>query len=365
MPEPGVSGPGMPEPDVPGPLPGRGAASEKYGRSGRGRAPPSGPAAPGPPGPPGPGAPKPGPPGPPAPLAPSGPAPEEPEPGMPAEPEAGAGAGAGLLRGANQSLPDFALAPSSAAVEPAAAGAEGSAEPPSRVSRAFRACAADEGADAAAPSVRPDGAVGGVPGRGVEPVRSASGRPVARSLSAIGVRITTGGIGRDPGMLIRMRVVSVVSVFGSSGRGGSTDSGDSSEPAADEYWRDPYGGVPDGYAAPPRPWGPEDELSVSRLKAGSPDWLRRPYFPHAAGQGTARRAHHHTGRRRRTLRDREKPPPRHHTCGGIPGADLALQIPDRPRRVADCGTLEVVAHITATAVPPSMKSARPSSSPKT
>ncbi|MFW3461944.1 hypothetical protein ACN24M_13670 [Streptomyces microflavus] len=104
-----------------------------------------------------------------------------------------------------------------------------------------------------APPARPEGAGGGVPGRGVLPVRSASGRPAAMSLSAIGVRITTGGMGRDPGMLIRMRVVSVVSVFGSSGRGGSTDSGVSSEPAGDGYWRDPYGGVPDGYAAPPRP----------------------------------------------------------------------------------------------------------------
>jgi hypothetical protein len=29
--------------------------------------------------------------------------------------------------------------------------------------------------------------------------------------------MTTGGMGREPGMLIRMRVVSVVSVLGSSG----------------------------------------------------------------------------------------------------------------------------------------------------
>ncbi|SCD30665.1 hypothetical protein GA0115243_100662, partial [Streptomyces sp. ScaeMP-e83] len=308
-----------PEPDVPGPPPGRGAASEKYGRSGRARPPSSGP----PPGPAGPGRPEP--PGAPEPApapAPRGPAPPEPVPGAPPEPgappvpEAGAGAGAGLLRGANQSLPLFALAGSSAA--------DDSVEPPSR------GCAEDgeDGPPDApvppdAPPVRPEGADGGVPGRGVLPVCSASERPEAMSLSAIGVRITTGGMGRDPGMLIRMRVVSVVSVFGSSGRGGSTDSGVSSEPAGDEYWRDPYGGVPDGYAAPPRPWGPEDELSVSRLKAGSPDWLRRPYFPHAAGQGTARRAHHHTGRRRRTLRDRGKPPPRHHTCGGHSGRGLS------------------------------------------
>ncbi|MUT93485.1 hypothetical protein GOL98_28985 [Streptomyces sp. Z38] len=32
------------------------------------------------------------------------------------------------------------------------------------------------------------------------------------------MRTTTGGIGRDPGMLIRIRVVSVVSVLRSSGR---------------------------------------------------------------------------------------------------------------------------------------------------
>jgi hypothetical protein len=36
----------------------------------------------------------------------------------------------------------------------------------------------------------------------------------ALSASLTGVRITTGGIGREPGMLIRMRVVSVVSVLG-------------------------------------------------------------------------------------------------------------------------------------------------------
>ncbi|KAB7852368.1 hypothetical protein FRZ00_02245 [Streptomyces mobaraensis] len=35
--------------------------------------------------------------------------------------------------------------------------------------------------------------------------------------SPTGVRMTTGGMGREPGMLIRIRVVSVVSVFGASG----------------------------------------------------------------------------------------------------------------------------------------------------
>ncbi|QES19993.1 hypothetical protein DEJ46_13485 [Streptomyces venezuelae] len=83
-------------------------------------------------------------------------------------------------------------------------------------------------------------------------------------------------------MLIRIRVVSVVSVLGSSGGAGAAGvpSGASCEGWSDGYWRDPYGGVPEGYAAPPRPWAPEDELSVSRpvsrLKAGSPGWLHRP-----------------------------------------------------------------------------------------
>lgn len=174
----------------------------------------------------------------------------------------------GGLRGANQSLPLFSLAGFSAA---------GSAD-------SVRASAAGAlSGPAGAPSVA------GEPGRGMLPVRSAS----APSVSPTGVRMTTGGMGREPGMLIRMRVVSVVSVLGSwdwdGSAGSGAPSGASCEGCSDGYWRDPYGGVPEGYAAPPRPWGPEDELSVSRLKAGSPDWLRRPYFPHAAGLGTARR----------------------------------------------------------------------------
>jgi hypothetical protein len=133
-------------------------------------------------------------------------------------------------------------------------------------------------------------------GRGVLPVRSLLCLPeepvepdeaaeaaeaVAASTSLMGVRMTTGGIGREPGMLIRMRVVSVVSVLGSSdccSGTASASSGASCVGCSDGYWRVPYGGVPEGYAAPPRPWGPEDELSVSRLKAGSPGWLRRPFF---------------------------------------------------------------------------------------
>ncbi|AYA16914.1 hypothetical protein D4104_26755 [Streptomyces alfalfae] len=85
------------------------------------------------------------------------------------------------------------------------------------------------------------------------------------------MRMTTGGIGREPGMLIRMRVVSVVWVSGSSGRSSAACRRPlSAPPSAAPCAGEPYGGVPEGYAAPPRPWGPADELSFSRLKAGSP-----------------------------------------------------------------------------------------------
>ncbi len=99
------------------------------------------------------------------------------------------------MRGANQSLPLFSLAGF-----PAGASAAG---PPSRASGPPPGAPPDDGA--------------GAPGLGVLPVRSASGRPPDGSVSLIGVRMTTGGIGREPGMLIRIRVVSVVSVLGSSG----------------------------------------------------------------------------------------------------------------------------------------------------
>lgn len=160
-----------------------------------------------------------------------------------------AGAGAGLwgaaLRGANQSLVSFAFGVSSACGGSGAATGSGSGS-----------------------------AAGAGSGAG-------SGGGAGVSLLTV-VRTTTGGIGREPGMLIRIRVVSVVSVLGSSGSAGAAElsSGPSCEGWSDGYWRDPYGGVPEGYAAPPRPWAPEDELSVSRpvsrLKAGSPGWLHRP-----------------------------------------------------------------------------------------
>lgn len=103
-----------------------------------------------------------------------------------------AGAAAGGLRGANQSLPLFSLAGFSAPDSAATA-----------VSR-------DSGAGTVGAACAPLDAE--APGRGVEPVRS----PLEPSTSLMGVRMTTGGMGREPGMLIRIRVVSVVSVLGSS-----------------------------------------------------------------------------------------------------------------------------------------------------
>ncbi|QEV64935.1 hypothetical protein CP982_27200 [Streptomyces spectabilis] len=62
-------------------------------------------------------------------------------------------------------------------------------------------------------------------------------------------------MGRDPGMLIRIRVVRVVSVFGSSDRRSPGPSpAPSVPPSGPTPWAgEPYGGVPDGYAAPARP----------------------------------------------------------------------------------------------------------------
>ncbi|HCA85653.1 MAG TPA: hypothetical protein DEQ61_09265, partial [Streptomyces sp.] len=47
---------------------------------------------------------------------------------------------------------------------------------------------------------------------------------VADDRSSTGVRMTTGGIGLEPGMLILIRVVSVVSVLGTSGFGAGAGS---------------------------------------------------------------------------------------------------------------------------------------------
>ncbi|MEU8580770.1 hypothetical protein [Streptomyces abikoensis] len=51
--------------------------------------------------------------------------------------------------------------------------------------------------------------------------------------------MTTGGMGREPGMLMRIRVVIVVSVFGSLGL--APEAGEPAEPdaAASSPWGDP------------------------------------------------------------------------------------------------------------------------------
>ncbi len=92
------------------------------------------------------------------------------------------------LRGANQSLAGLSSV--------GRAGCPGSAGP-STAPEGSAALGADVGADRSA-------------------VVSVS--PAAPSASVTGLRTTTGGMGRDPGMLIRIRVVSVVSVLRSSGR---------------------------------------------------------------------------------------------------------------------------------------------------
>jgi hypothetical protein len=120
------------------------------------------------------------------------PTPGPPPAGAPAPPTTDVFVGG--LRGANQSLPLFSLDGLSAAGSAVA--------DPSRASSAGSPCAPGAPLDA------------GPPGRGVLPVRS---REASASASLIGVRMTTGGMGREPGILIRIRVVSVVSVLGSSG----------------------------------------------------------------------------------------------------------------------------------------------------
>ncbi|QES46198.1 hypothetical protein DEJ49_24000 [Streptomyces venezuelae] len=60
--------------------------------------------------------------------------------------------------------------------------------------------------------------------------------------------MTTGGMGREPGMLIRMRVVSVVWVSGSPGRSSAACRRAPSLPpsSAAPCAGEPYGGVPEG-----------------------------------------------------------------------------------------------------------------------
>ncbi|CAM5455327.1 hypothetical protein SMICM304S_10670 [Streptomyces microflavus] len=296
-----------------------------------------------------------------------GPVPVDPPRGGPQMP-VGHGDDAGippLERGDHFGEPEDGGLPTGTAL-PVEAG-DGSADPPpSRACEGEGAGAPDAPVPPGAPPARPEGAGGGVPGRGVLPVRSASGRPAAMSLSAIGVRITTGGMGRDQGMLIRMRVVSVVSVFGSSGRGVDGFRGlvrarrrrilAGSVRRRTRWVR--------GSAAPLRPGGRTVSFTTqSRFSRLAPPPVlppcRRP------GDGSARAPPYWP-----PPSDTPRPGGNLHLgitpVGGIPGADFSTS-DDRTGHYgpSSCGTLEVVAHITATAVPPSMKSTRPSSSPNT
>ncbi|MFA7765152.1 hypothetical protein [Streptomyces sp. NRRL S-448] len=76
--------------------------------------------------------------------------------------------------------------------------------------------------------------------------------PAEPELVPIALRTTTGGIGREPGMLIRIRVVRVVSVLGPSESGvdgfevTAFSSGAVAAASVDGYWPVPYGGVPEG-----------------------------------------------------------------------------------------------------------------------
>ncbi|RCH66278.1 hypothetical protein DT019_23835 [Streptomyces sp. SDr-06] len=174
-----------------------------------------------------------------------------------------------------------------------------------------------------------------------------SSASAALAVSLIGVRITTGGMGREPGMLIRIRVVSVVSVFGSSGPAAASGA---SWPADDGV---PYGGVPEGYPAAPRPWRPEDELSVSRLKAGS--------LP--IGSATRSRSCGPSGR---AARRRAPPywPPSFRTGRAGEGAPRppllrrrarARHLPSRADGPPGGANPPIVAQITAATMPPSRK----------
>jgi hypothetical protein len=113
------------------------------------------------------------------------------------------------LRGANHSLGGVAAASVDGDAADEADGADGVA------------LAASVGAS------HSGGRSGGVPVRGPDSITPSTGEPEGSARrrreagwspdsSFSGLRTTTSGIGRDPGMLILMRVVSVVSVRGSS-----------------------------------------------------------------------------------------------------------------------------------------------------
>lgn len=120
-------------------------------------------------------------------------------------PWTGPGVGAGVRRGS-----PFA---------PAAGEPPGGVEPPAGLrganqSLVFSAGRSGSGAAAGGSGCRAGAAA--ACGRSA-PSPGASGAPSVCASSPTGVRMTTGGMGREPGMLMRIRVVSVVSVFGASG----------------------------------------------------------------------------------------------------------------------------------------------------
>ncbi|MCX4527884.1 hypothetical protein OG982_19720 [Streptomyces sp. NBC_01551] len=149
------------------------------------------------------------------------------------------------MRGANQ------LLAGSSGWAGAGAGSGAGAPPVAGVGGSAARTGAGPGSGAASTRVgrgRPTG-----PGsRGGAAAGSGAAASVSASAAATGLRTTTGGIGREPGMLIRIRVVRVVSVFGPSVSGvdGFDVTGFSSGAVAaasvDGYWPVPYGGVPEG-----------------------------------------------------------------------------------------------------------------------
>lgn len=112
-------------------------------------------------------------------------------------------------------------------------------------------CGDGAGAEAARPNGAPDPPDAPVGRCGAAGASLASG---SAAVAPTGLRTTTGGIGREPGMLIRIRVVSVVSVLGPSESAAGVDdfevtgfsSGALPAASVDGYWPVPYGGVPDG-----------------------------------------------------------------------------------------------------------------------
>lgn len=107
-------------------------------------------------------------------------------------------------------------------------------------------------------SITPSTGEAGAPercrGPGCPAGSACSGAPSSSGLTVL--RTTTGGIGREPGMVNETRVVSVVSVFGTSCSAGGSGRANGSPPGAGApkpfpRCGMPYGGVPDGYASGP------------------------------------------------------------------------------------------------------------------